>query len=229
MDQDQELWQKIKTARDYLFTQTDFLNRYNSSGLAIAHNEAHPVDGADPRCAHLAMTTVTSNTNNNSSGDHEDCDQDDCIHDDQNQISSAARNFSFPSVVVTAPSKGSSELSHHNLPSKFLSQGTQTEEKDTTVKTYSRGTQTPWSWAVASKDTGEETSSEPFSSPVTVVPAASPSSTKRDLSSQKAPQKSSDKTTLDQKNSGSEKAKHSATTKGKRLLIYLSTARLTDT
>lgn len=162
MDQDDQLWEKIKQAKDHLFTQTDFLSRYRSSTHNV-HHDSHPADGTGPRFAPLAMTTVNSITNSNISG----------VHGDQSQVTDAKEN-SVPAVVVT-------DFSHSSEPSRPAHSSNslpQTDEKETR-SFCSKGTQTPESWAVTALNSSEETPSEVFSSPSTVVPAALHSSKKK--------------------------------------------------
>lgn len=87
MDENQGLWEEIKAAKTYLFTQTSFLQQYRSSSCSGFQNGTHPPSSTAP---HPALAMATQNSNKNKSND----------------ISHSARSFSPPSVTATTPSYG---------------------------------------------------------------------------------------------------------------------------
>lgn len=90
MDENQDLWEEIKAAKTYLFTQTSFLQQYRSSSCSGFQNGTHPPSSTAPHPA-LVMAILNNNNNNNNKS---------------NSISRSARSFAPPSVTVTTPSYG---------------------------------------------------------------------------------------------------------------------------
>lgn len=102
MDENQGLWEEIKAAKTFLFTQTSFLQQYRSSSCSGFQNGTHPPSSTAPHPA-LAMATENSNKNK------------------INGTSHRAKSFSVSSVAVTTPSCG---LSPTKLPGHSFSPAT---------------------------------------------------------------------------------------------------------
>lgn len=87
MDENQGLWEEIKAAKTYLFTQTSFLQQYRSPSCSGFQNGTHPPSSTAP---HPALAMATQNSNKNKS----------------DGTGRSARSISVASVAVTTPSCG---------------------------------------------------------------------------------------------------------------------------
>lgn len=182
MDEDQDLWERIKAAKTYLFTQTNFLKQYSSSPGPGVRTEVHPSSSIAPDPAQLAMTTK-DNRNNSS-----------------NNTNNSARSFSVPSIAVTSPSHSPSptELPGHSLSPTTLSplvheqdkQGENQESRDVSSKEEKgQGALGTVEQNLSEELSSDQPVSESTPSLSTAVPVALPSSStkKGKKSSQPAP------------------------------------------